>query len=40
MERVAQNNWSPVGLSPIQQFYVFAAVLVTEWMYFMLGAYL
>ena len=38
MERVAQNNWSPVGLSPVQQMFVIAAVIVVEWFYMMMGA--
>lgn len=39
MERVAQNNWSPVGgLTPFQTFLLIGAVLYTEWIFMMLEA--
>lgn len=33
---VAQNNWSPQLLSPMEQFMLITAVLFTEWVFMFL----
>lgn len=38
MAIVGQNSWSPLNLSPVQQTFYIATVLVVEWFYLMLGA--